>query len=346
MDFDSLYARHAPDLEDFWGRRDNRLEHTRDFAVFGHAVRLAANEPGVLGAADFSAPLYSSAPPVDEPPLLIRLVVRPMPQPPGPLPANLFSHIQYTGGEDWVAIQLGAWGHCQVDLTAGRALAALSPELAAEPEVVSRCLLNTLLNNLLTARGLSMLHATSLVRGGQVLLLIAPHGTGKSTTALRLALAGYPLMSDSQVYVSARPEGMLLTGFPVGRVKLRRDMLPDFPSLRELLTPEEVRGETKFTLDLRRVDPALVRATAVAPDQVELCLLTRHTAAATTLRPATRAEVLDVTMQNSLHYDRAEAWRPNVAGIERLVDAARWHHLVVGTDPQGLLSAIDSVLKQ
>ena len=57
MDFDSLYARHAPDLEDFWGRRDNVLEHTRDFAVFGHAVRLAANQPAVLGAADFSAPL-------------------------------------------------------------------------------------------------------------------------------------------------------------------------------------------------------------------------------------------------------------------------------------------------
>jgi|SRR5579859_1671144 len=343
MDFDSLYAWHAPRLEDFWGRRDNHLEHIRDFAVFGHAVRLAANQPGVLGAADFSAPLYSSAPPVDAPPLLIRLVVRPMPQPPGPLPENLFSHLQYTGGDDWLAIQLGAWGHCQVDLAAGRALAVLAPELAAEPEVVSRCLLNTLLNNLLTARGLSMLHATSLARdadGAQVLLLIAPHGTGKSTTALRLALAGYPLMSDSQVYVSARPDGLQLTGFPVGRVKLRRDMLADFPQLRALLAPEEVRGETKFTLDLRRVDPALVRETAVAPERVELCLLTRHNAAATTLRPATRAEVMDVLMQNSLHYDRADAWRPNVAGMERLVDMATWHQLVVGTDAESLLEVI------
>jgi hypothetical protein len=272
--------------------------------------------------------------------------VRPMPQPPGPLPANLFSHIQYTGGEDWLAIQLGAWGHCQVDLTAGRALAVLAPALAAEPEVVSRCLLNTLLNNLLTARGLSMLHATSLVRGAQVLLLIAPHGTGKSTTALRLALSGYPLMSDSQVYVSAAPEGLLLTGFPVGRVKLRRDMLQDFPQLRELLEPEEVRGETKFTLDLRRVDPALVRETAVAPERVELCLLTRHNAAATTLRPATRAEVLDVLMQNSLHYDRAEAWRPNVAGMGRLVDVANWHHLVVGTEPESMLNTISLVMEK
>lgn len=343
MEFDRLYARHAANLEDFWGRRDTQLNYVRDFQIFGHAVRLAANQPGVLGAADFSAPLYSTAPPVAAPPLLIRLVVRPRPQPLAPLPENLFNDIQYSGGDDWLAIQLGAWGHCQVDLSAGRALAVLSPELAAQPEVVSRCLLNTLLNNLLTARGLSMLHATSLVRGEQVLLLIAPHGTGKSTTALRLALAGYPLMSDSQVYLTARPDGLLLTGFPVGRVRLRRDMLADFPSLRELLTPEEVRGETKFTLDLRRVDPTLVRATAVAPERVELCLLTRHAAAATTVRPATRAEVLDVAMQNSLHYDRAEAWRPNVANIEQLVDLARWRHLTVGTDPNGLLDTVNGI---
>ena len=343
MDFDDLYARHAGALEDFWGRRDNDASATHDFAVFGHGVRLASNQPGVLAAADFSAPMYSTAPAVDAPPLLIRLVVRPMPRTPGPLPANLFSHMQYTGADDWLAIQLGGWGHCQAVLSAGRALAVLSPELAAQPEVVSRCLLNTLLNNFLTARGLSMLHATSLARDARVLLLIAPHGAGKSTTALRLALAGYPLMSDSQVYVSQRPEGLLLTGFPVGRVRLRRDMLPDFPSLHTLLAPEEVRGETKFTLDLRRVDPALVRATVVAPEQVELCLLTRHTAAATDLRPATRSEVMDVAMQNSLHYDRAAAWRPNVAGIERLVDMARWYHLVVGRDPQSLLNAIASL---
>ena len=343
MDFDSLYARHAADLEDFWGRRDNDTTATRDFAVFGHCVRLASNQPGVLAAAEHSAPLYSTAPVVDAPPLLIRLVVRPTPQTPGPLPQNLFSHITYTGADDWLAIQLGGWGHCQVDLSAGRALAVLSQELASEPEVVSRCLLNTLLNNFMTARGLSMLHATCLARDGRVLLLIAPHGTGKSTSALRLALAGYPLMSDSQMYISQQPDRLLLTGFPVGRVRLRRDMLADFPALHALLRPEEVRGETKFTLDLRRVDPALVRDTAVTPERVTLCLLTRHTGADTTLRAAARADVMDVAMQNSLHYARAEAWRANVAGIERLVDMAHAYHLTVGRDTQGLLDAIASL---
>jgi hypothetical protein len=343
MDFESLYGRHAAGLEDFWGRRDNQLDHARDFRVFGHSVRLASNHAGVLAAADFSRPLYSTAPPVDAPPLLIQWVVRPAPQPLAPLPDNLFSYIQYTGQGDWLALQLGAWGHCQVDLAAGRALAVLSPELAAQPEVVSRCLLNTVLNNLLTARGLSMLHATSLAQGDRALLLIAPHGTGKSTTALRLALSGLPLMSDSQVYITPRPAGLLLTGFPVGRVKLRRDMLADFPELHPLLVPEEVRGETKYTLDLRRLNRGLVQDSAVVPTRVELCLLTRHAGPATTLHPATRAQVLDVAMLNSLHYDRAEAWRPNVAAIERLVDLAHCHHLAVGTDPLSLLDTVHAL---
>jgi len=91
------------------------------------------------------------------------------------------------------------------DLPAGRALAVLSPELAARPELVSRCLLNTLLNNLLTERGLKLLHATSLVQGNRVLLLIAPHGTGKSHHRPAPGAGGLPLMSDSQVYITAQP---------------------------------------------------------------------------------------------------------------------------------------------
>ena len=346
MEFEALYARHAGDLEDFWGRRENELRFQREFAIFGHSVRMASNQAGVLAAADFSRPLYSTAPLVERAPLTIRLVVRPAPLAVGPVPpvpGNLFSHIQYTGEGDWLALQLGAWGHCQVDLAAGRALAVLTPELAEQPEIVSRCLLNTLFNNLLTARGLSMLHATSLVRSGRVLLLIAPHHTGKSTSALSLALAGYPLMSDSQVYITPQAAGLSLTGFPVGRVKLRRDMVPSFPELRALLTEEDVRGETKFVLDLRQLNPALVHDAAIVPSGVELCLLTRHADPATILRPATREAVMEAAMLNSLHYDRAEAWRPNVAAIERLVDMARWHHLLVGTDAGQLVGAVDEL---
>ena len=337
-DFDALYARHAPRLEDFWSRRANEPRFERELRLFGRPVQLLSNDAGVLRAGDFSEPLYSAAAPVDAAPFVVQLLVGPSPTPLEPAPENLMARIQYMGAGGWLAMQLGAWGHCQVDLAGGQALAVLSTELAAQPELVSRCLLNTVFNNLLTAAGLAMLHATSLARGDRALLLMAPHGSGKSTAALRLALAGFPLMSDSQVYLSDVGGALALTGFPVGRIKLRHDMLPDFPGLRALLTPEEVRSETKYGLDLRRVDPALVRASAVIPSLVDLCLLTRHDRPETALTPAAPAEALETAIQNSLHYDRAEAWSGNVALIQRLIAAARCHHLVVGTDPKSLLA--------
>jgi hypothetical protein len=339
FDDDVLYARHAAALEDFWSRRANEPSFTRELRLFGRPVHLESNDSALLSAADFSEPLYSQASAVNAPPLIVQLLAGPPPAPLDPLPENLFAHIHYMGAGQWLAIQLGAWGHCQVDLAGGRALAVLSTDLAARPELVSRCLLNTVFNNLLTAVGLAMLHATSLARGDRALLLMAPHGSGKSTAALRLSLAGFPLMSDSQVYLTDRGGALELTGFPVGRVKLRRDMRADFPELHPLLTPEEVRGETKFNLNLRQLNPALVQVMSIQPSVIDLCLLTRHDQPETLLTPAGRAEVLDAAMQNSLHYDGVEAWRGNIALIRRLIAAARCHHLVVGTDPAALVAA-------
>ncbi|MEP7359542.1 MAG: hypothetical protein ABI847_19980 [Anaerolineales bacterium] len=339
--FDALYARHEAALEDFWSRRANALSYSRELRLFGRPATLMSNDSRVLAAADYSEPLYSQAPPVEgAPPFEVRLLVGPPPVPLPPLPENLFAHIHYMGIGQWLAIQLGPWGHCQVDLARGEALAVLSTDLAAQPELVSRCLLNTIFNNLLTAAGLAMLHATGLARGGRALLLMAPHGSGKSTAALRLALAGFPLMSDSQVYLSQRDGVLELTGFPVGRVKLRRDMREDFPELHPLLTPEEVRGETKFNLNLRQLDPALVQAQAIRPSVIDLCLLTRHAQPETRLTPATPAEFIHTALQNSLHYDRPEAWGANVALIEQLAGSARCHHLVVGTDTHSLVAVM------
>ena len=338
-----MYARHEAALDDFWGRRHNRPRLMREFHVFGRPVRLSSNDEGVLAAGDLSRQLYSTAPAAAEPPLVVQFVVRDAPIDPGPVPDDLVRHIQYSGEGYWLAMQLGAWGHCQVDLAAGRALAVLTPQLAQQPETVSRCLLNTIFNNLFTARGLSMLHATCLWREGRALLLMAPHNSGKSTTALRLILTGYTLVSDSQVYVARDEAGIQLMGFPVGRIKLREDMLAEFPRLRPLWMTEQVREETKYTLDLRRLDPALVHAEAIRPSAVELCLLERSDDGRTRCAPATRTEVMEAVMVNSLHYDTADVWKRNLAPIGPLVDRARWHHLAMGAAPEGIVETIASL---
>jgi hypothetical protein len=249
----------------------------------------------------------------------------------GHLPERLAPLIRYTGSGDWIHLDLSTWGQCFAELRRGEAAGVLSPALAARPDQVTLVVLNTLLTNFLTRHGYAMLHATALVREDRVLMLMAPHNSGKSTTALRLALAGhFSLLTDSMVYVAGSEAGLQLTGFPVGRGKLRRDMLPAFPELAGRLTPEHVRDETKYILDLRTFNPDLVFEEALNPQQVDWCLLSRTDRTNSTVRPATEAEAWDSIMVNSLHYDERGIWEENLRKIEPLVKMARFWHLELG----------------
>ena len=166
------------------------------------------------------------------------------------------------------------------------------------------------------------------------------HNSGKSTTALRLALAGYPLLSDSMIFVASDGDRPQLLGFPVGRIKLRQDMVSAFPEVQALLAPEMVRGETKHSFDLRQFDPMLVCEEVAVPADIDLCLLSRGSGSHTRLAPASRQAVESTVMENSLFYDTRHVWRRNLTSLERLVDAAQWHHLVIGSHPEQLLSAV------
>lgn len=343
MDWEALFSRHEAQLEDFWGRRKNQPVYSRAFTIFGRPVRLVSNSQDVLVSADFARPLYSAAPKIDVPPFTIQLIVRAMPDSLGPLPENLANQIQYTGYADWLTMHLGPWGHCQVDLAGKQALAVLAPELADKPALVSRYLLNTILTNFLIASGYGFLHTTGLLKDQRVLLLLATHNSGKSTVALRLALAGYQLLSDSMIFISHQGPTFQLYGFPVGRIKLRPDMVADFPQLKPLLEKEPVRGEIKYAADLRQLDPTLVHETVIEPSEVYFCLLTRVNEPTTRLRPATRSEVVETVMSNSLFYDKAEVWKQNLTNIRPVIEQARCYHLQAGSDSTSLVATIDDL---
>jgi hypothetical protein len=342
MDGKTLYGRYADQLEDFWGRRRNRPAYSRDFKIAGHTVRLTGNDAQLLASADHAQPLYSTAPDAGSPPFHIHLIAWPMPMATGPLPDNLFDYIQYAGFDQWLALHLGSWGLCQVDLHRKQAVGVLAPALSEQPALVSRYLLNTILTNFLIASGYGFLHATGLLKGRKALLLMAPHNSGKSTAAMRLALSGYRLLSDSMIFVDGRsPPGLM--GFPVGRLKLRPDMAAAFPRLAPLLEEEPARGEIKYAVDLRRLDPGLVCESIIQPSHIALCLLSRSESTTTHIRPATPEEVTEAVMANSLFYDTAEVWENNLARIAPLVELADCYHLVAGHDPDQLLAAVEAL---
>lgn len=344
-----LYEAYQSRLEDFWGRRDDGPLQTRSFTIFGRAVELASNHAPVLSAVDFSLPQFSAIPPLAGPPFTVQVIARALGVPDDARIETITQAIVYTGQDDWIAMQLGPWGYAHANLTAGRAAVVIDRLLAGRPDLFSRAVLNTLLLNFCLAGGYAMLHASCLVRDGRVLLLMAPHNTGKSTTALHLIQAGFALVSDSMVHVvpetnpAATP---VLVGFPTRRIKLRGDMLASFPALRPHVREELVRDETKYVVDLMQVDPRTYINEGVEAHEVTLCLLERQETAETTWQPAAPDAVSDAVMRNSLFYDSPRIWERNLAGIERLLAGARAYRLTIGRDPDALIQAVETLWRE
>jgi len=340
-DFNELYRQHHHRMEDFWSRRGNAPRYERMIRVFGQPVLFGGNHANVLEAATFAEQMYSTWDSPEKPVWRIHLAVRdPDPQATPP-PERLIDLIHYAGADDWLSIDLLEWGHCFVDMKRGEAYAVLSAGFAEQPQLVCQVLLNTILNNFATRHGFSMLHASALVKDGHILVLQAPHGAGKSTTALRLLLNGYQLLSDSQIYLTEREGALWMGGFPMGRVRLREDMLPHFPALAAEAQTEPVRNETKHRVDLMRVDPSMTHREMVEVNRVEFCLLERWDTSESKIEPLSEAELWNEIMVNSLHYDTPELWNENLRRVDLLLRKAHLHRLRIGTSETEILKTVN-----
>ena len=341
-DFNELYRKHNEQMEDFWSRRENASQYERTIRIFGQSVIFDSNHEKVLDSASLAEEMYSIADSNNEVPWQVHLTVRSTPQP-APPPERLIDLIHYTGAEDWLLIDLLEWGNCFVDMRRGEAYAVLSQSLAEKPEQVCQVLINTILTNLITRHGYSMLHASALVKDESILLLQAPHGTGKSTTALRLLLNGYRLLSDSMVYIGKRENEIWMGGFPVGRIKLRTDMLPLVPTLAAQAEAEPVRNETKHRVELKRVDPALAYPQVIRIRRVEYCLLERWDKSESQIESISEEELWPEIMVNSLHYDTPEMWSENLRRISLLLKHANLHRLRIGTSEEDIIKTVNGL---
>ncbi len=341
-DFNDLYRTHNDEMEDFWSRRFSAPKFQRVIRVFGHAVVFDSNHEKVLESAPLAEEMYSRADFEEQTVWRIHITV-PSHRTADPPPQRLIDLVRYTGADNWLSIDLLKWGNCFVDMKHGEAFAVLAQSLADKPEQVCQVLINTILTNLITRHGYSMLHASALIKDDNILLLQAPHGTGKSTTALRLLLNGYKLLSDSMVYICERNGELWMGGFPVGRIKLRTDMLPLFPALAAEAEEEPVRGETKHRVELKRVDAAMAHPQLIRIRRVEYCLLERWNKSESQIESLTEDDLWREIMVNSLHYDTQEMWTENLRRIELMVRYARLHRVRIGTSEEGIIKAVNSL---
>lgn len=167
--------------------------------------------------------------------------------PPGPavmpLPGLCFRKAQdgtwhllrYENGPDFIIV--GQADH----------LSVYAPPGVSDTTVVTY-LLGPVLGYVLRLRRVLCLHASAIVVGGRVLAFVGPAGSGKSTLAAAFTVAGYPILADDKVAVTAN--GRALMAHP-GESRLRlwpdaADLLLGYHTDLPRLLPEDPTCDKRY----------------------------------------------------------------------------------------------------
>jgi hypothetical protein len=330
-------------LEDFWRRRESATTAELSFSAYGYPVHFATNDPILLEVARISSGRYSRCAPIpDANPIRLHFILdRQMPV--EPVPKEWPSRLRYIGKDDWLAVNAEPWVNAFADLRQWTGVAIVSDSLARRPNMVSRFIGDCFVTNMLLRTGWGQLHASCMVRDRRAVLLVAPNNTGKSTTAFRLVMNGYRLLTDGMTYVRTSEQGIELLGYPVGEVKLRLDMLEEFPEVQARGEAALVREDTKMVLNLRQEMPDRTIEDSIWPDQIVLCLLERTGDAETTAEPIDRHAALVGLLPDAAHLDDMQVLLNNLASIQALLVKARCYRLKLGSDVKGILKAVESL---
>jgi hypothetical protein len=310
----------------------------------GVACRFTANHPAVLEAASLSAKRFMTGAPADPHAMQIHLIVRD--QITSPIPDDLPERLAYSGVGDWITVAAGEWGHGFARLSAREAHLFLSPALAADLRFVSRYFIDHyLLNFLLT--DWAMLHASCVVKDNVLLMLVAPHNVGKSTTALRLLRAGYMFLADGMALLKESGKELLVSGYPIGEVKLRDDVLalfPEYTGQRAHVRDAIAREHRKTVVDLRQTHPGELVEVLFTPAAIHVCLAERNTQHATRLTALAPADAAPTLAANTVFWDEAPRLAHNTAVLNHLMHTAHVHRLSIGTHPAHLIATLETLL--
>jgi hypothetical protein len=324
--------------EDFWSRRANAQIHTFACAPYGIQASIMANQPHALEAARLSAGRYSTASDSGSQPIRIQLAIGPTAG--APVPDDLPEHLTYTGFDEWIMLSAGKWGHGFANLHTRTACIALSQELASDTRWVSRYFIDHYVTNLVYTEW-AMLHASCVFDAEQrrLIILIATHNSGKSTTALRLMQAGYLFLADGITLLKTQNTGLAVGGYPIGEVKLRDDVLAWFPEYAGEVV--RVREHTKTIVDLRSAHPDRIAESVVTPESIHLCFVERHSASETATRPIGVAEAGSLIAANTVYWHEPAYLAHNTAIVHRLLRTACLHRLRLGSHPDQLIDAFN-----
>jgi hypothetical protein len=330
-------------IEDTWHRRATTVQHTQALNILGYPFVLRTNSEQVVALAAISQRRFSDCAPIAGATAgCIDLFVV-GPENGEPLAAlELEKQIRTVASAERGLIHLGRWGDISADWSRPAAFGYLDPALLQHPSIASRHAIDTFLLVSLLRRPLGMLHASGLVRQGHMVLLIGPHGAGKSTTALHLLRAGYQLLSDTLMFVREAGAQMQLMGYAVGELKLTEDGRALFPELPADISDRSIDGRRKPIYDLRTLMPGRIETGALTPRSISLCLTRRSADEQTHLLPLDEDITLYQVIRDTSYLDELDVMARNLAVIDQLIQSSNSFILELGSDPAEIVAAIDS----
>jgi hypothetical protein len=334
-------------IEDTWHRRTTTVQHTLTLNVLGYPFVLRTNSERVLALAAISQRRFSDCAPIagaTEGSIDLFVVGEENGEPLAAL--DLEKQIRTVAGGERGLIHLGRWGDISTDWSQPSAFGYIDPALLQHPSIASRHAVDTFLLVSLLRRPLGMLHASGLVRDGHVVLLIGPHGAGKSTTALHLLRAGYQLISDTLVFVRESGAGMQVMGYAVGELKLTEEGRAFFPELPHESDDRSIDGRRKPIFDLRKLMPGRIETGVLTPRSIALCLTRRSADEQTHLLPLDEDITLYQIIRDTSYLDEIDVMAQNLSVIDRLIQRSSSYVLELGRDPAEIVAAIESTAVQ
>lgn len=190
-------------------------------------------------------------------------------------------------------------------------------------------------------RGVQLLHAGALARGGAAVLFPGESGTGKSTTCLAAAVQGLQYIGDDFIGLERTPDERLLVHSVYGTGCVVRDNLARFESIRQHVVDEDAPGDEKPILFV----PEIFRESVCRTAEIRAVALLSVGHAETVIEPAPRVLALRQFAASTLHTVVPRPGREALEMVGYLVERTPAYRLMLGPNLEDIAPAIDGILK-
>ena len=190
---------------------------------------------------------------------------------------------------------------------------------------------------LLRRRGYYLIHAACARYDQHAILLVGASGSGKTTTALNLALRGWEILANDVTLLQAQAGGVMALATPDQTV-IRQPTLELLPELRAYVRAEEGldRPQTANVLRLRPLGPR----THLPPTRVAAICFPRLGSEATSLTRCHQAVALARLLEESLDCWDVNALAAHTQCLGQLARQAPGYILELGRDIERLPSLL------